>query len=214
VTGLAPGQTQYRILIVEDKWENRALLKKLLEPLGFEVREATNGQEGIDVYKEWHPHLIFMDMRMPVMDGYEATQRIKASTNGQAVAVIALTASAFEHERAHILSVGCDDFVRKPFRQSVLFQKIAEHLGVVFTYEAPSVSAEQDEPTPALTPEALRGLSAEWRAELSQAAATARYDKALSLIEHVRADHPAVAGALIDLINEFRFNIVLELIGD
>ncbi len=80
VIGLLPGQPTYRILIAEDKWANRQLLVKIFEPLGFEVREASNGQEAIDLWRDWQPHLIWMDMRMPVMDGYAATRAIKAES--------------------------------------------------------------------------------------------------------------------------------------
>ena len=82
VIGLEPNQPQYRILIVEDQWTNRQLLVKLLEPLGFEVREAANGQEGVTLWHSWKPHLIFMDMQMPVMDGYEAIRQIRAREMG------------------------------------------------------------------------------------------------------------------------------------
>ena len=104
VVGLAPDQPTYRILIVEDREENRKLLTRFLVPLGFEVREAEDGKIGIEVWNEWQPHLIWMDMRMPVMDGYEATKRIKASTQGQETIIIALTASVFEEERSLVLS--------------------------------------------------------------------------------------------------------------
>ena len=88
------------------RWENRHLLLKLLHSFGFELKEASNGVEAIEVWENWHPHLIWMDMRMPVMNGYEATQQIKATTKGQATAIIALTASSLEEERAVILSSG------------------------------------------------------------------------------------------------------------
>jgi PleD family two-component response regulator len=77
---LAPNQQNYRILIVDDKWSNRQLLIKLLNPLGFELKEASKGQEAIEVWESFEPHLIWMDMRMPIMDGYEATKQIKATT--------------------------------------------------------------------------------------------------------------------------------------
>jgi CheY-like chemotaxis protein len=106
VIGLEPDQPKYRILVVEDKWENRQLLVKILASLGFEVREAENGQEGVALWEAWEPHLIWMDMRMPVMDGYEATKQIKAHLKGQATAIVALTASAFDEERASQTSMG------------------------------------------------------------------------------------------------------------
>jgi CheY-like chemotaxis protein len=114
---------------------NRQLLIKLLTPLGFEIKEASNGQETIAIWDEWQPHLIFMDMRMPIMDGYEATKNIKSTTKGNATAIIALTASVIEAEKAMILSVGCDDFLQKPFKESTIFQSLTKHLGVKYIYE-------------------------------------------------------------------------------
>lgn len=119
IIGLAPDQPEYRLLVVEDRWESRHLLVKILEAVGFQVREAENGAEAIAIWNDWEPHLIWMDMRMPVMDGYEATRQIKSHLKGQATVIIALTASALEEERTIILSAGCDDFVRKPFRFSL-----------------------------------------------------------------------------------------------
>jgi CheY-like chemotaxis protein len=138
VIGLVPNQPIYRILIVEDSRVNRLLLVKLLQPLGFEVREVVDGQEAVAVWQSWQPHLILMDIQMPVMDGYEATQIIKQMPNGQETVIIALTASAFDEQREAILKVGCDDFIRKPFQEEILFAKIAEHLGVRYIYSEDS----------------------------------------------------------------------------
>ena len=146
VIRLEPGQPSYRILIVEDRLENRRLLVKLLEPIGFEVREAVNGQEGVEIWEAWDPHLVWMDMRMPVMDGYEATKRIKSTTKGQATVVVALTASVFEEQRTVVLSAGCDDFVGKPFRDKDIFDVLHRHLGVRFLY-----AGQDQEPGPAAT---------------------------------------------------------------
>ena len=135
VTGLAEGQPKYRILIAEDKLENRLLLRDILEPLGFEIREAVNGQEAVEQFQQWHPHLIWMDIRMPVMDGMEATRRIKESENGTDTKTVALTAHALEQERLEILEAGCDDFIRKPYRDTEIFDALAKQLGVRFLYE-------------------------------------------------------------------------------
>lgn len=135
ILGLAPGQPVYRLLIADDTWEHSILLVKLLLQMGFEVQEVRNGQATIALWEQWHPHLIFMDMRMPVMNGYEATQRIKATAKGQATAIIAIIGSAFEVDRSTILPIGCDDFVRKPFQPEIVLAKLAQHLGVRYVYE-------------------------------------------------------------------------------
>jgi len=145
VIGLAPGQPIYRLLVVDDKMANRRLLVKLLEPLGFEVREASDGQQALNVWETWGPHLIWMDMRMPVMDGYEATRRIKATLKGQATVIIAVTASALEEDRELILSEGCDGYVRKPFREEEIFDVLERHLGVRLRAEAEWLGASGGE---------------------------------------------------------------------
>jgi signal transduction histidine kinase/DNA-binding NarL/FixJ family response regulator len=148
VTGLAEGQGGYRLLITEDKPENRLLLRKLLEPLGFELREAVNGQGAVALFEQWRPHLIWMDIRMPVMNGLEATRRIKESEAGAQTRIVALTAHALEEERREILEAGCDDFIRKPYRDSEIFEALAKLLGVRFLYadeQAPAAAAGEDE---------------------------------------------------------------------
>lgn len=150
VIGVVEGRSDLRILIVEDKTENSKLLSKLLNQVGFETRIAVNGKEGVEAWEEWEPHLVWMDVRMPVMDGYEATKRIKSTTKGQATVVVALTASAFEEQQSFILSAGCDDFVRKPFREAEIFDTMHKHLGVEFVYDA----AEDD--TGGLDQEAIK----------------------------------------------------------
>ena len=142
VIGLAPDQPCYRILIVEDIRENSLLLLSLLEPLGFEVQLAENGQEGITLWQSWQPHLILMDIQMPVMDGLEATKYIRANSVEQETVIIALTASAFEQRRINCLAAGCDDFVSKPFQKDVLLEKIAQYLGVRYLYQSSQASSK------------------------------------------------------------------------
>jgi signal transduction histidine kinase/CheY-like chemotaxis protein len=139
VIGIEDAQTTTRILIVDDKKFNRELLRKLLEPIGFNVQEAPNGLEAIEIWEEWQPHLILMDMRMPVMDGYEATRKIKSTTKGQATVIVAVTASALEEDREIILSEGCDAYIRKPFLEDEIFGAITKYLGVKFKYEDPQM---------------------------------------------------------------------------
>ncbi len=135
VIGLAEGQPRHRLLIAEDQLENRILLKKILEPLQFDILEAVNGQEAIDQFNQRHPDMIFMDIRMPIMDGLEAARRIKATDAGTHTKIIAVTAQVFEEERTQIMEVGCDDFIRKPYRYTEIFETLSLHLGLKFIYE-------------------------------------------------------------------------------
>ncbi|MBF0230797.1 MAG: response regulator [Desulfamplus sp.] len=152
VVTLEPEQISYKILIVEDNPDNQTLLSKLLLSVGFEVRIASNGLEGVEIFESWKPHLIWMDMRMPVMDGYESCRRIRQieEANGKSeagngvsqyaptkkVTIIALTASAFEEQKQLVLEAGCDDFIRKPFLENEIFDAIARYIGVKYIYES------------------------------------------------------------------------------
>jgi signal transduction histidine kinase/ActR/RegA family two-component response regulator len=213
VVGLEPDQPVYRLLVVEDREANRRLLVRLLAPLGFEMREATNGQEGIEVWQRWKPHLIWMDLRMPVMDGHEATQRIKCTTQGQATVVIALTASAFEEDRVMILSEGCDDYVRKPFREQEIFDALTKHLGVRFVYaeDAQPVGVPTESAAGVLTAAALGALPADWVTSLHGAASQLDADLILAMLDQVRDQHAPLCDALEGLVHDFRFDTILAL---
>ncbi|MDJ0703070.1 MAG: response regulator [Leptolyngbyaceae cyanobacterium MO_188.B28] len=224
ITGLAPNQPTYRLLIVEDNWENSLLLTRMLTSLGFEVREAKNGQEGIDLWESWNPHLVFMDMRMPVINGYEATQRIKATAKGQATVIIAVTSSAFEVDRSEILSVGCDDFVSKPFQEEVLFAKLAEHIGVRYQYETDQQTVDLEEPAiivndasngqtnqSASTAAGLQSMSEEWIAQLHQAASSCSDEQVLNLISQLPETQTPLAETLHDFAYNFQFAEIVKL---
>lgn len=110
------------------------LLRQLLERLGFEVREAADGLGGIDAWRAWQPHLICMDMRMPLLDGYESTRRIRAAEGEERTKILALTASAFEEDRQQVLAAGCDDFACRSYREEDLLARIGSQLGALFLY--------------------------------------------------------------------------------
>ncbi len=210
VVGLEPDQPLYRILVVEDNLESRLLLRRLLEETGFAVQEAVNGQEAIEQCQHWRPHLVWMDMRMPVMDGYEATKRIKAAA--PAPIVIALTASTFEDHRAVAFAVGCDDFVRKPFQESEIFEKMAHYLGVRYVYR--ELSPPLERAGAALPPPALPedwALPADWSAALHRAAVRGKARQALDLIDQIRPEHATLAEALAGLVRDFRFDELATL---
>lgn len=216
VLGLESNQSVYRILAVDDRWENRQLLLKLLTPLGFEVKAAENGQEAITIWQAWEPHLILMDMRMPILDGYAATKQIKATTQGQATVIIALTASAFEAERSIVLSAGCNDFLRKPFREAVLLKKISQHLGVRYRYadSSPSSTHKPKANSPSKTDQLrvdLTVMPLEWRKQLHQAAAEANEDLILQLIEQIPQQYIDLISVLSNFVNEFCFKQIIDL---
>lgn len=240
IVGLAAGQPTYRILIVEDKPENRQILVDLLSPLGFEVREAINGEEAIVRWEEWAPHLIWMDIRMPVMDGYEATRQIRAREQQRrellereiaasplpiaippATKIIALTGSVFEEDRKTALAAGCDDFVRKPFRAERLFEKMGTYLGVRYVYanepeavpEAAATNGKVHSPD-AVSAADLSVMSIEWRQQLRQAASRVNSKQVLTLVEQIPEMHASLATAITDLVNNFNFEEIVALTED
>ncbi|MBD0347233.1 MAG: response regulator, partial [Coleofasciculus sp. Co-bin14] len=212
VIGLEPNQPKYRILIVEDVEENRQLLVKLLEPLGFEVCEASQGQEAVALWQSWRPHLILMDIRMPVMDGYDATKRIKQAPNGHNTVVIALTASAFEEQREAILGAGCDDFIRKPFQEEILYEKIALYLGVRYLYEAENklTATQESAQLLQLTSDALSVMPSEWVHTLHQAALAMDDEQVTQLIEQIPETEATVAKLLTYLVDNFRLDLIVD----
>ncbi|MFM9266263.1 hybrid sensor histidine kinase/response regulator [Tychonema sp. BBK16] len=217
VIALEPNQHLYRILIVDDKPLNRQLLVKILHPLGFQLKEAINGQEAIEIWDNWEPHLIWMDMRMPVMDGYEATKHIKGTVKGQATAVIALTASVLEEERAVILSAGCDAFMRKPFREAEIFDAMHKHIGVRYIYEnitqanvLKTNNCEQE----VLTVSAFNALPQQLVAELKQSILNIDMDSIYSLVEKISLQDQLMGGAIANCMDNFEYDKVLNLIAE
>jgi signal transduction histidine kinase/CheY-like chemotaxis protein len=209
---LAPDQPSYKILVVDDKPVNCQLLVKLLTPMGFEVKEACNGQDAIAIWDQWEPHLIWMDMRMPVMDGYEATKYIKSTIKGNATAIIALTASVFEEEKAIVLSVGCDDFIRKPFREQVIFDALAKHLGVKYIYE--NIHQEHEASFSSgisLTSENLKIMPDHWIMQLYRSSLEADKNIAVSLIGEIPSTEDFLVRSLTKLVRNFQFEELIDL---
>jgi CheY-like chemotaxis protein len=223
VVGLEPGQwapdsgladgIPYRLLVVEDVDSNRQLLVQFLQPLGFDVRQAANGQEAIDVWEQWKPHLIWMDMRMPVMGGLEASRRIKADARGQEVIIVALTASSFEEDREMILSQGCDDYLRKPFREADILDALTRRLGVRFVYEE-TEAQEREELDLSELRSRLSTLPPDLLANLERAATTGYIDQISDLVDQIRAHDAAVADALARLADDFEYVRIVSLIQE
>jgi PAS domain S-box-containing protein len=211
VIGLASGQPTYRILIVEDLADNRRLLVELLNAIGFEVREATHGIEALSLWESWSPHLILMDLKMPIMDGYTATKRIREKPQSQDTVIIALTASVFDEDRDQVLMAGCNDFIGKPCQQKELFDKIAQHLGVKYIYETVGKSATQPS-VETLSVEDLSVMSPQWLEQMYQAAYYLDTEVMNALIAQIPESQARLSKALIVTINNFNSDRIMELI--
>jgi signal transduction histidine kinase/FixJ family two-component response regulator len=210
---LEPDQPTYKILVVDDKPINCQLMLKLLSPIGFEVQLANNGQEAIAVWDQWEPHLVLMDMRMPIMDGYEATKYIKSTIKGNATAIIALTASVLEEEKAIVLSAGCDDFIRKPFREQMVFDILAKHLGVKYTYEniQPHESEIDFSSELSVTSENLKVMPNSWIMQLYRSSLEADKNVVINLIGEIPDKETFLVRSLTDLAKKFQFEKLIDL---
>lgn len=223
VVGLESDQPRYRILVVDDDKSSSSLVVDTLtgvssaersEP-GFDVRQAANGREALEIWRTWQPHLIWMDMRMPVMDGYEATRQIKATSQGRTTAIIGLSASAFEEQRSAILEAGCDDFMRKPFRISDFFGIMRKHIGVRYIYEETFHGDEtpMDKPVQMdLIAESLSEVPDAMLADLHQAAKETNPVKTQVIIDLIAKQDRPLASELSKLTSNFRFDVLRDIL--
>ena len=219
-----------RLLVVEDQPDSRELMVLLLSGLGFEVCEAGNGQEAIELWESWSPNLILMDMQMPVLNGYETARQIRdreqqrtTANPDQPVAptpIIALTASVFEEQRAQILAAGCNAVVCKPFQAEALYETIAQYSGKQYVYqESPTVALPEKmtEPTQPdfaglpLQRSDLEVMPLEWRQEFHHAATRLFEHKCYELLTRIPADRVHLRTRLDRLIQEYRFDRLIEL---
>lgn len=218
VSGIAPGYPTYRILVAEDDEASRLLLMKLLESTGFEVRGAINGEEAIALWESWQPHLIFMDMRMPRIDGREATKTIRIEMECQEskteTVIIALTASSFHDEHEAILAEGCNGILNKPFREAAIFEVLSHYLDVRFTYidETDTITTPERYVSIATLKAQAESLPAEWKAEMRQAALVGDITKLDVLVAQISDQVPALAKYLEQCVYDFEYNKIRQLI--
>ncbi|MEG4231837.1 PAS domain S-box protein [Microcoleus sp. Pol11C3] len=226
VIGLAPGQGDHHILVVDDQAENRLLMVRLLTQLGLEVKEATNGQEAVQIWQQWQPDLTWMDIRMPVLDGYEATKQIRAMEDGQNSIIIALTAQASQSDRALALAAGCNDYISKPFGEQTLFLKMAEYLGLEYVYQEeetengergtdcfPSYLCSVASPvSDSLDPTLLATLPKLWLVQLEDAALCGDDVAIVELVAQLSSELAQFGTHLTELANQYQFEQILNVI--
>ncbi len=230
VIAVDPDAPTLRVLVVDDVAENRKLLERLLTVVGLGVSTARNGREAVALWERDRPDIILMDVRMPVMDGITATREIRRleseleSGNGDGVPasasrrtpIIALTASAFDHDRERILEAGCDDYIPKPFRESDIFVKLAEHANARFVYEGSDAADSFGTPAPSPATASLERLMRLPRHHLDGLATAVTIGDAAEAhvtIDEIGGYDAELAAALRDLVRLYRFDDILELIN-
>jgi len=207
VLGLAPGQPRYRILIAEDQHENQLLLSRLMTDIGLDVKVAENGEQCVKLFQDWRPHLIWMDRRMPVMDGEEATRRIRLVPGGQAVKIVAVTASVFTEQQQEMLDAGMDGFVRKPYRFEEIYDSLARQLDIKYLYHA---EVKEDAASVTLTPAMLAVLPAALRNKFKEALESLDNERITAIIQQVSEMDLRVGRTLSRLAENFDYPAILN----
>ena len=211
IFGLAPGQANRRILIAEDDLTNRLLLRRLLEPTGLEVREAINGEEALAMFKAWHPHLLFIDIRMPVMDGYTAIRRIQSEPGGLDCRIIVVSANVSSPDPSEARDLRIDDTLSKPYHEYDLYRLLEKHLGVEFIYQAQGVAKQPADLS--ISRQELELLPESWKAPFRQAAIEGRINQLGILIGQIEAEHAQLAAALQSLVSHYELERLLGLLS-
>lgn len=149
------------ILVVDDRWENRSVVTNLLQPLGFQVIEASNGQEGLQKAMEFHPDLIIVDLVMPVLHGFAMIRKVRECPELSKTVIIASSASVFESDQHESLTAGANEFLPKPISANMLLEMLKNNLGIKWEYEEDSKSNQPNqsqEKTSEITNEAARPI--------------------------------------------------------
>ena len=206
VCGLVPGQPAYRVLVVEDERDNQLLLSKLMTGVGFDARVADNGEVALKIFEEWRPHLILMDRLMPVMDGVEATRRIRRLPYGRDVKIVAVTASVFKEQRQELFDAGMNDFVCKPYRIDEIYVCLARQLGVKYVYRQVTPETQAS----GLTPAMLVALPEALRRQLHDALVRLDSDRIMEVIGEAGKTDPRLARVLTRLAENFDYPAILD----
>ena len=217
IAGIKPGTGPWRILVVDDQADSRKLLVKILTSVGFETCEASDGEEAVHAFEILQPHAILMDLRMPRMNGFESTRRIKLSERGRNTPIIAVTASTFEEDRQRALNGNMDDFVAKPFHDVEVLEILRAHLQLDYI-----TTEDSRTPTPACLPMGMEGWqpaalsNAPTRLleELRSATVAAEYDRALEIVSDLADTAPAAAEELRRLVRSYDYQGVIDRLGN
>ncbi len=211
ITGI-PDADRYRVLIVEDQPENRLLLRDMLGHYGFQIREARDGKEGVKAVREWRPHVVFLDRRMPEMDGIAAARAIRELPDAGDVVVVAVTAHAFREERQEMLDAGCDAFLAKPFSLEELVAVVSNHLPVTVLRSTSEAAAAA--PAGTLDPAAAARLPAALRTDLEDALVRLDLRRIEELCQAVERLDGGLGSALRDHAGRFDYTPIIEMLRE
>ena len=207
---LEPGQVLPSQLVVDDLEDNREVLATFLRGLGLTVHTARDGREAVEAWEAWQPGVVWMDMHMPIEDGFSATRRIRSIEKSRGLArtpILGITASVFELEQASVLEAGCDTLVPKPYRETHLIEALAQFAGLRFSEAAPA--APRPEPTPA---EDAGPLPEAWRRDFREDLAKGDLDAAARRVQLLPGSSAALGARLLELLREFRLDELERLV--
>lgn len=214
VIKLAKESEKTKVLVIDDKPLNRDVVKNMLQPLGFEIAEAEDGAQGVKLFEEWSPDIVIMDIVMPVMDGKEATKVIRKLEKGKNAVIIAVTASALDEERAEILSLGVDDFVRKPFHESELLDSLKTFGQLKYIYD---VEDETDNDFSTVQIEdykkEIEKLDPALMRLLSNALIIGDMDVLQKIINKMKVEYLGLANYMESLLNDFKMDEINDLVN-
>ena len=212
VIGIKQNASIPRILVAEDTADSRELLVVMLNSVGFEVHAVCNGKAAVEQVPLFQPQLIWMDIRMPVMDGLEATRIIKAMPHGKDIKIVALSAHVFESERDSIMAAGCDGFVAKPFRERTLFQTMGQLLGLEYVYAEGDDFSERSAAIANGTCKQPTELPERFVGELYDAVLKLDMEKTDQIINRIRLENPNLAAFLEKKTANLEYSKLLEMI--
>jgi len=212
VVGLDAANQPCRILVVEDQKDNRLLMLQLLEGVGLQVRLAANGAEAVSMFERWRPHFIWMDRRMPVMDGIEATRKIRTLPGGDKVRIAVVTASSFSDEDAELKAAGLDIIVHKPFRQGRIFEVMEQQLGIRFLRKADVGCSDKDgDSAPQrISPQAMAALPLHQTRALADNLRLMSSKRIREAIDDIGRNEPELARVLTEHARRFNYEAILD----
>lgn len=213
VIGLAPGQAPYRILVADDMETNRDFLLQLLGPIGFKIDEAENGEKAVESFKANKQDLILIDVRMPIMDGIEATKLIRQLPEGKNTPIITVTAHAFEDEKVEIMESGTNEILHKPLQEKILFEVLKNHLGVKYLYdELDKGDTENRDGLPDfIAADAMALLPPKHVTQMCEAIKLGDYKQLQILIDELDPAHENIAQTLHSLAAHYDYYKLIEL---